>query len=611
MQKEEIEKLQNIANILRRDSIIATTAAGSGHPSSCLSCAEIMSCLFFHQMKYHPSQPNNPNNDEFILSKGHAAPILYSALFRAKAIKHPLISLRKLSSPLEGHPMPSSLEWVKVATGSLGQGLSIGLGMALASKLQKRSFKTYVLLGDSEVTEGSIYEAIQLAPHYKLNNLIAILDANRLGQTGPTMLAHNVKEYQQRFKSFGWNTITINGHSIKQILSALKKAQSSRKPTIIIAKTFKGKGVSLMQNKSTWHGKTLDEKQLEKALSEIPNPQMPSGSIKKPQKIKYKAKLKTISNEKYQSDSEVPTREAYGSTLAALAKSNSSVLVLDAEVANSTFTYKVREQTPKQFVQTYIAEQNMIGIALGLSKKGFKVFAASFSSFLSRAHDQLRMSALSSADFTICGSHSGVSIGPDGASQMGLEDIAMFRDLPNSIVLYPSDAPSTQSLISSTLNLPNIKYLRITRPKTKVIYSNNEKFPIGQFKTLKQSQKDKITLIGSGITLHEALKAHALLKSKFKINTAVIDLYCIKPLNIKKLIQFIKQHGNRVVIAEDHYKAGGIGEMLAEEFSNADANIKMKHLYISQIPHSGTTSQLLEKYKINWRHIALQARLFK
>ncbi len=600
------KELQDIANLLRRDSIEATTSAKSGHPTSCLSSAEIMSVLFFSEMKYDINNPYNEDNDEFILSKGHAAPILYASLKRAGCISDDLNSLRLQSSNLEGHPTPNSLKWIKVATGSLGQGLSIGLGMALASKLQKRNYKTYVLMGDSEVSEGSVYEALQLASYYKLNNLIAILDANRLGQRGPTMLQHDIKQYKKIFSSFNWTTIAINGHSIKELLKAFKSAHKSRKPTIIIAKTFKGQGVSFLKNKENWHGKPLSEKEKEKAFKEIPAPKMPEMKIQVPKKLKWKPRISKYKSPEFKED--IATREAYGESLAALAKSDSRVLALDAEVSNSTHSDEVKKSTPRQFIETYIAEQDMIGIALGLSKKGFIPFASTFSAFLSRAHDQIRMAALSSADLTITGSHSGISIGEDGASQMGLEDIAIFRDLPNSIIFYPSDAISTEKLLLQSYSSKGIKYLRTTRSKTKTIYSKKESFPIGDFKILKSSGKDKAVLIGSGITLHEALRAHELLKSR-KINTAVIDLYCIKPLNTKKLAQFIKHHGNRLIISEDHYKAGGIGEMLASAFEEQSENIKMKHLYVSKIPHSGTKDQLLEKHKINWQHIALNARI--
>ena len=606
-----LKDLKDIANILRRDVLEATTIIGSGHPSSCLSCAEIMSVLFFHQIQLDIKNPENLDNDEFILSKGHAAPILYAALYRANLINHHPLSLRKLKSPLEGHPIPSlHLPWIKVATGSLGQGLSIGVGMALASKLQNLSSKIYVLLGDSETTEGSIYEALQLASHYQLNNLIIIIDVNRLGQTGPTILQHNLKAYRTRLKSFGWNVITINGHKINHILKALKKASNSTRSTAIMAKTIKGKGFSLIEDQNNWHGKALNKEQLKKALEEIPNQEMPKIKINYPENtnqriIQEKHKLIIPHLTTYHPEDQVATRQAYGNALANLAKLNREIIAIDGEVSNSTNSEEVKKIAPKQFIEAYIAEQNMIGMALGLSKKGFNVFASTFAAFLTRAHDHIRMVALSNPNLTICGSHVGVSIGEDGASQMGLEDITLFRSIPNSIIFYPCDATSTEKLTYLSAQLPNIKYIRTTRPRTPIIYHITEPFPLGEFKILKQSNKDKAVLIGSGVTLHESLKAHDILKQN-KINTAVIDLYCIKPLNTTKLIKFIQKHGNKTVITEDHYKEGGIGETIISSLKNT--NIKLAHLAIEEIPHSGKTDELLDKYKISAKHIAKAAR---
>ena len=591
------KQLSDIANVLRRDVAIMTTNAGSGHLTSCFSCAEILSCLFFHEMVWDIKDSKNPDNDEFILSKGHAAPILYSALYRSGAIKHNLNNLRKLNSPLEGHPMPKSLSQIKIATGSLGQGLSVGIGMALASKLQGRKFRTFVLMGDSETSEGSIWEAFQLASHYKLNNLCAIIDANRLGQRGQTMLGHDVKTYKKRIQSFGWNTLVVDGHNINQLIKALLKSKKSQKPTCIIAKTFKGKGVSFLENKENWHGRVMDNRHLHQALDELPHVSMPKIKIKKPIKMN-EIKIKYLSSKplNYSFGKEIATREAYGETLANLAILDNKIIAIDAEVSNSTRSEEVKKRTPRQFIETFIAEQNLIGIELGLSVKGFKPFASTFATFLTRAHDQIRMASLSSTKFTICGSHAGVSIGEDGASQMGLEDISMFRSLPNSTIFYPSDAVSTKELTKLASKNKGITYIRTTRPKTQVIYANNEKFPIGDFKILKESKKDKGVIIGAGITLHESLEAHKNLMKK-NFNVAVVDLYCIKPFNSKKLIDFIKKHGNKIVISEDHYQEGGIGEMLAEELENT--NIKIKHLYVSEIPHSGTKEELLKKYKID------------
>ena len=605
MASKNIQDLQDIANLIRRDCAISTTKAGSGHLSTCLSCEEIMSVLFFNEMKYEVGNASNKNNDEFILSKGHAAPALYSCLKRAGCLNKPanldLNELRKLNSVLEGHPMPNSkLPWIKVATGSLGQGLSIGVGMALASKLQKRNFKVYVLLGDGELAEGSNYEACQLAVHLKLDNLTAIVDVNRQGQIGETMFGHDLIAYKKRFEGFGWNTVIINGHKVEQIVNSLNENRKSNKPTIILAKTLKGKGISFIEDKEGWHGKAMNENELNKALKEIPDSAMPKFVIQKPAKNNFKFNKKNIEIQKYTIGDEVATRTAYGKALANLAISDSSVIAVDADVGNSTKSKDIKEKTPKQFVECYIAEQNMIGVALGLSKKGFNVFCGSFGAFLTRAHDQIRMAALSNGNLTINGSHAGVAIGYDGASQMGLEDISMFRSLPNSIIFYPSDAASAEKIVNLCSKLNGIKYIRTTRNNTPVIYDNKEDFKIGDFKILRQTLKDKAVIAGAGITLHESLKAYEELNKK-GINTAVIDLYCIKPFNKKKFIKFIKKHGNKVIVAEDHYPEGGIGEMISEVVSNN--SIQFKHLAIREIPHSGKTKELLNKYGINSKAI--------
>jgi len=601
----EIKHIQEIANVLRRDSLEMTSKAGSGHPSSCLSAADIISSLFFNEMSFDIKNPNNPDNDEFILSKGHASAVLYSALFHSGCIKEKLEDYRKIASNLEGHPTPE-LSWIKVATGSLGQGLSVGVGMALGCKLQGRKFRTYVLLGDSELAEGSNYEAMQLASHYNLDNLVAIVDVNRLGQRGETMQGWNTKLIAIRLASFGWDTIVINGHNTKQILEAFEKARKSKKPVAIIAKTVKGKGVSFLEDKNGWHGKALSEKELAMALKMIPDSRIPNIEIKQPTKLIIKDnKIIKITNNNYKLGEEIATREAYGNALASLAKSNQNIIALDGEVSNSTFSEKVKQVNEKQFVECFIAEQNMIGMALGLSKKGFNVFSSSFAAFLSRAYDQLRMAAISNADFTVCGSHAGVSIGEDGASQMGLEDLAMFRSFPGSIVFYPSDALSTEKIVNLCSELKGIKYIRTTRPKTPVLYESKEEFEVGGFKVIKQSNKDKVVLLGAGITLHESLKAQEELK-KHKIDAAVIDLYCIKPINSRKLEQFIKSHGNKLIITEDHHFEGGIGEALQSALANS--GITINHLAVSVVPHSGKKDELLDKYGINAKAIVNEAK---
>ncbi len=590
-----------LANQLRRDVLEMTTVAKSGHATSCLSCAEIMAALFFETMHYDPKNPKNPDNDEFILSKGHAAPILYACLHRAGCIDTPLYQLRALQSPLEGHPTPS-LPWVKIATGSLGQGLSAGVGMALAAKLQDRHYQTFVLLGDSECAEGSVWEAAELASYYKLNNLVAIVDVNRLGQRGATMLGGDTKTYKERFESFGWQVLVVNGHDAAAVHEAIRTA--SPKPLAVIAKTIKGKGVSFLEDKNGWHGKALSTEELAKALKSIPAVKLPPISIKKPSSSISFPKAKTPSWPKYSLEKEVATREAYGDTLAALAKADPSVLAIDGEVSNSTYAEKVKEKNPKQFIEAFIAEQNMIGMSLGLAAKGHTVFASTFGAFLTRAHDQLRMAAISNTPMIVSGSHAGVSIGEDGASQMALEDIALFRSLPNSVILYPSDATSTQKLVQHATNQKGITYLRTTRSKTPVLYKSSESFPVGEFKVLRESKQDKAVLVGAGITLHEALKAHDMLKKE--VNTAVIDLYSIKPFNAAKFISFVKAHGSRIVIAEDHYAEGGIGEMLCSVCKNE--SFKIEHLAVREIPHSGTKEELLAKYGIDVSSIVTTVR---
>jgi transketolase len=593
----ENEKLQEVANILRRDVLEMTTRAGSGHPTSCMSCAEIMATLFFDEMKWDVKDSENPDNDEFILSKGHAAPILYSSLFRAGAIKNDLMSLRKLWSPLEGHPMPRSLKWVKVASGSLGQGASIGVGMALAAKLQGRKYRTYVLMGDSEMAEGSVYEALQLAPYYNLNNICLIIDVNRLGQRGETMNGHEMKKYGEAIKSFGWYSIVLDGHNIEHLKKAFVNAKRSGKPTAIICRTYKGKGVSFLEDKENWHGKALKNDELEQALKQIPRATISKLKNNKPEKVEVKkSKNGNMKFSPYEIGGLVATRMAYGKALSNLTESNLKVIAVDAEVSNSTHSEEVKKVRPAQFVETFIAEQNLVGICLGMSKKGFNVFGSTFAAFFTRAHDQIRMAALSSGNFTLCGSHAGVSIGDDGASQMALEDLSLFRALPNSFVFYPSDGVSTERIVERASKLKGIKYIRTTRGKTPVLYSEKEKFEIGDFKVLKKSKKDRAVLVGAGITLHECLKAQAILEKKIA-KCAVVDLYCVKPFNTKKFISFAKRHGKKIVIAEDHYSEGGIGEMLAEELENE--KFQIKHLAVREIPHSGKTKELLAKYGID------------
>ncbi len=607
-----VEELKDIADVLRRDSLISTTAAGNGHPTSCLSCAEIMSVLWFKIMNYDTKNSENPDNDEFIMSKGHAAPILYSSLIRTGCIKENIRDLRKQKSNLEGHPMPRSIKWIKTASGSLGQGLSVGLGIALAAKMNGRKYKTYVLLGDGELAEGSIYEALQFGKKYQINNICAIVDCNRLAQNGESPEGHHIEAYKRRFEAFGWKTMIVEGHDIGQIITALQTFKTSTfdRPFAIIAKTIKGKGVSFLENIEGKHGIALNKEELDKALKEIPNKKIPRITITKPEKCEEtKIKYEKIRIEEYKprKGKEESTRSAYGKTLAEQTIKNNKIIVIDAGVGNSTKAEEVKKLRPKQYIEALIAEQNMMGVAQGLAIKGYNMFVSTFSAFLTRANDQLRMLALSTPrnNITICGSHSGVSIGEDGASQMGLEDIALFRSLPGSTIFYPSDATSTKKIVEQCMSEKNIgiKYIRTTRPEMPIIYDINDKkenFVVGEFKVIKETNKDKITLIGAGITLHECIKAHKELKNK-GINASVIDLYCIKPLNEKKLIEFIKTHGNKCLVVEDHHPEGGIREAVMEYTRNSE--IIIEGLAIKGVPHSASKEELLRTHEIDSKSI--------
>lgn len=581
--------LQDIAKRLRINSFKITTIAESGHPTTCSSCAEIMACLFFKEMKYNVKDPNDVYNDEFILSKGHAAPILWSAYAEAGIISESkLESLRKINSNLEGHPT-TRMPWVKAATGSLGQGLSVGVGMALAKKLQDVDSRVYVLLGDGECAEGNVWEAVNTATYYKLNNLIAIMDVNRLGQSQVTMLGHKVNSYQQRFQAFGWNTIIVDGHDVEQLVDAFDRAKNNEGPTMIIARTIKGFGVKKIADKNGWHGKPLNEQELKLALKELGS--MPEIESKKYVKARDKTK-KLLKNKpvklpitKYE-DKLVATRTAFGKALKNIG-SLSSVITIDGDVRNSTKTQYFFEKFPKRSFESFIAEQNMVGMALGFSALGFIPVPATFAAFFTRAHDQIRMAAYSNCNIKYVGSHCGVSIGEDGPSQMGLEDIAMFRSSPNAIILYPCDAISTEKCVESMINKKGMVYLRTTRPKTPIIYNENENFSIGGFKVLRKDDGDEVTIIAAGITVHEALKVEKV---------RVIDLYCVQPISNKLKDSCTK----KIIVVEDHYLAGGIGEAVKNHLGN---NFEIEHLYIKEMPRSGKKDELLDKYGISAKQI--------
>lgn len=597
----EFIKLKKIAKRIRYLILISTTAAGSGHPTSSLSAVELMCALFFGGIfRFDLDCPAQPNNDRLIFSKGHASPLFYALYAAAGRIsEEELLGLRRFNSPLEGHPA-MEFPYTEAATGSLGQGLAIGVGMALNAKyLDKLPYRTYVLLGDSEMTEGSQWEAVQIAAHYKLDNLLGILDVNRLGQRGETMYGHNLKAYQKRLESFGWKVFTIDGHSLPQIISAYRRAAKIKgKPVMIVAKTIKGRGVASLENKNGWHGKALAIDKLKESLKEL-------GAIDKSARgevIKPAAKISNfqIPNSKFQKleydkNKPVATRQAYGNALIRIFPQFPDIVALDAEVSNSTFAETFKKKYPERFFEMFIAEQNMVGAALGLAKRGKIPFVSTYAAFFSRAFDQIRMSQYSGANIKFVGSHAGVSIGEDGASQMGLEDIAMFRTLLNSVVLYPADAVSAETLVEKAARHKGIVYIRTTRQATPIIYSNNEKFIIGGSKTLRSSDKDTATVIAAGITLYEALKAYEKLK-KENILLRIIDLYSIKPLDIKTLKKAARET-KIIIIVEDHFAAGGIGEAVTSALSNEKA--RLISLAVRKMPKSGKPEELLEYEEIS------------
>ncbi len=575
-------QLQQMADKLRVHSLISTTKAQSGHPSSCLSCAEIISTLFFSQIT---------GEDEFILSKGHAAPILYAAFAEAGCIKEEeLIHLRELGSNLEGHPTPR-LQSIQVATGSLGQGLCAAVGMALAKKQKHSASSIYVLLGDGELAEGSNWEAANTASQYKLNNLCAIIDANRLGQSGPTLHQHDLKAYQEKFRAFGWTAHIVDGHNIDELNKTFYNTARSDRPTAIIAKTYKGHKISLLEDKEGWHGKTLNEDQLKEALKELPNPTLQLISKISCHNTAYHHFDQSYEKTSYQLGENISTREAFGTTLKNIGTTNPHVIVIDADVNNSTKTDSFMDTYPQRSYQSFIAEQNMVGMATGFSAEGYLPYIATFATFLTRAHDFIRMALLSESTIKFIGSHSGISIGKDGASQMGLEDLFMFLNLPNTVVLYPSDAVSTQYLLGEMSALPGIGYLRTTREKTPVIYSSDEQFPVGGLKVLTSSENDFALVITAGITVHEALKAYHQLKEE-GIHIRIIDLYSLQPFDATALLHHAKESQDRVIVVEDHY-CNALGGVVSSVLPH------IQQLCIRDIPHSGSPIQLRKTYCID------------
>jgi transketolase len=600
-----IRAIEHKAYALRFWSIKMTSRAQSGHPTSCLSAADIVAVLFFYAMHYDPYHYQNPDNDRFILSKGHAAPLLYAVWHELGLVsEQELLTYRAFNSSLEGHPT-RRFAYVETATGSLGIGLSVGTGQALCGKLDKRAYRTYVLMGDSESSEGSVWEAVQIAEHYKLDNLIGIIDVNNLGQSSETIFDYNITRYVEIFTAFGWQTFAVDGHNVKDLIEVFDKAHDSvGKPVMIIAKTIKGYGVDFAATLQGFHGKAFIGDQEHKALEQLKHNCADAAVYKvdddrckpkrpQPNALAYIGATTIIAMEKseYKKGEMVATRKAYGTALALLGDVCDAVVSLDAEVKNSTYADIFESVHPERFFQCFVAEQNMIGMGVGFDCRGRMPFISTFSSFFSRAHDQIRMAAIGGAALRLVGSHCGVSIGQDGPSQMGLEDIALMRCLPDSIVLYPCDAVSTHKLVEQMARYGDgISYLRTTRMATPVLYDNDEQFPVGGCKVLRQSSHDVACIVAAGITVHEALKAQQML-AKNNVFVSVIDLYSIKPFDVARVVSVARASGNKIITVEDHYRAGGIGEMVAHALCNE--NIAVHCLAVEKLPRSGTPEELL------------------
>ncbi|HEX5141572.1 MAG TPA: transketolase [Dehalococcoidia bacterium] len=596
-----------LAAQLSIDSIRATTAAGSGHPTSSMSAAHLASVLISDHFRYDPANPKNVANDRFILSKGHASPLLYS-IFKAFGLidDEELLSLRRFGSPLQGHPVPlPEMPWVDVATGSLGQGLAMGVGMALAMKLDVSPGRVWVLMGDSESAEGSVWEAMEAASFHGLNHIVAILDMNRLGQRGPTMLQWDGSVYAARASAFGWNVIEVDGHDVEAINTAYAAAEEADMPTFIVAHTRKGNGVSFLENKEGWHGKALDAEQEKQAIEELGGLRSLNVTPAAPAEFRPTGNGASVQLPAYNDG--IATRKAYGETLAALSARH-DVVVLDAEVGNSTYTEDFLKVAPDRFIEFYIAEQAMIGAAVGLQTLGKRPFAATFGAFMTRAYDFIRMAAVGRADIALSGSHAGVSIGEDGPSQMALEDLAMMRAVHGSTVLYPADGNSTAKLVAQTADLEGVTYVRTTREKTNLLYDAGEDFPIGGSKVLRTSANDRVTLVGAGVTVFESLKAADEL-AKAGINARVIDAYSVKPIDVETLRSALEDT-SLIVVTEDHWLEGGLGDAVLSALAADGRPLtgRVIKLGVSEMPGSGKPEELRDWAGISAARIAAAAK---
>ena len=597
---DDRELWQELGQQLRVDAVRASAKAGSGHPTSSMSAADLAAVLLAAHLRFDYDNPHDPANDRLVFSKGHASPLVYGLFRAAGAItEDEFMTYRRYGSRLQGHPTPV-LPWVDVATGSLGQGLPIGVGMAYAGKnLNRLPFRTWVICGDSEMAEGSMWEAAEHAAYYELDHLAAIVDVNRLGQRGETMHGWDLSSYTRRFEAFGWHAIEIDGHDVEAIDAAYREAEATTgRPTAIVARTLKGKGYSKVENQNGWHGKPVSEEAVEE-LGGIRNIRV---DVARPEQgASHRFETGTPEWPVWEAGDKVSTRKAYGEALAALGTERGDVVVLDGEVSNSTYAELFKDAHPDRFVEMFIAEQQMVAAAVGIQVLGWKPFSSTFAAFLSRAYDFARMAAVSQATLKLCGSHAGVSIGEDGPSQMGLEDLAEFRALNGSTVLYPSDGNQTVALVREMADVDGIAYLRTTRADTEILYAADEAFPVGGSKTLRDG--DDVAIVAAGITLHEALRAADALAEE-GVSARVLDCYSVKPIDGDTLAGL----GMPIVTVEDHRAEGGLGEAVLSALAEHGASLPVTILAVRALPQSGPPADLLAEAGIDAEHIAEAAR---
>ena len=608
MPTTSLDALRNIATRLRIDSVLATSRAGSGHPTTCLSMAEMMAVLFFDEMHFDPRDPQHPDNDRFVLSKGHAAPILYAAWAEAGLFpREELLKLRRFDSDLEGHPTPR-LPFVDVATGSLGQGICAAVGIALNARRINSPYRTYAVLGDGEIAEGSVWEAADAASHHQLDSLCAVVDVNGLGQSQPTEFDHDLNPIAARWSAFGWKAIVVDGHDVADLQQGFAMARATKgRPTVLVARTLKGKGLAAIEGKDGWHGKALKSgEETDKAIKEleaqlVPGVAPPSVKPRRGEGRRDPAPdYSRLAPPAYKKGDLVATREAWGTALANVGAVDARIVGLDADVKNSTFSDRFEKKFPDRFYEMFIAEQVMVGAAMGLAARGAVPFPATFACFLYRAADFIRMAGISANNVKLTGSHAGVSIGEDGPSQMALEDLAMMRAIPDAVVLYPCDAVSTERLVAEMAQHRGLAYMRTSRPKTPVTYDPQDTFPIGGSKVLRQSADDVAMVVAAGVTVFEALKAYDQLKAE-GILIRVVDAYSVQPIDRATLEAGARATGGVVLTVEDHYAAGGLGDAVSAALAASD--VVVRRLAVPDIPRSGEPDELLDKFGISARHV--------